>query len=182
MISLLSPTILKYGGIIVLILALFGFGVYVHHLVYEEGYTAAEAIYQKSEAAATAIANKQLAEDNAKIAAAQDIIDSTQIDLSNKQKELQNEKVTSSNYKSDLLDSRKRLSVLVALSQTGTASQVVSSTAPRLDNKSEVTAYIDPTVASNLAGITTTGDSAITRLNACIEAYNAVKAASDAQQ
>lgn len=173
---------IKLALIATVIAAITGGSVGIHHHIFQQGVTQEKDRRDKIDAANTIKAQTILVAENEKVRALQAQIAAVQIDLSTKQMELQNARNKSAALESDLRAGTKRMSVLIARNKADPAGCATSSGASNLDQGTEVTAELDGTVAANLVGIAAEGDSAITRMNACIVAYDAVKAASDALQ
>jgi hypothetical protein len=135
----------------------------------------------KIDAENSARARAELAQINAKLAAAQAQLAAAFAHLDQLQSDLDHEKAASTALQSDLAAGRRRLSVLTRARAPDPAGQAPGAAASGVDPGAAVESELDGKVAAGLVGLTSEGDSAITRLNACIQAYDAVKAAADAQ-
>lgn len=173
---------IKVASAVALLVAFIVGYVWWDHHVFQQGVTQEKNRRDAIDAKNTIAAQKALGEANEKVRLAQSGLSDAINKLQDKQTELQNAKSTAASFQSDLLSSRKRLSVLISnnKSSTNQIGSVDSASTVKLDTQSTITAYLDPTVAAGLVGIVSTGDQAITRLNGCIAAYDAVKSASDA--
>jgi hypothetical protein len=120
---------------------------------------------------------------NARVRDAQAKLDAAIADLSKLQSELTHEQATSAALQSDLAAGRRRMSVAI----TGTcrpaqAGQAAGAAATDLDPGGEsATATLDGRVASDLEWARSTRNESIDALQACVAAYDAVKAAFDSQ-
>lgn len=174
------PLLYKVIGIGLMIAALFAaYGAWHHH-IYQSGVDAENTRWLKIESDAKAKAESVLAVSNGKVKALQAILDDTQSKLTAKLKGLQDAKVTAASLTSDLRSGAKRMSVR-ASAPAGCPTGSLEGSAPvNDDHGTEITADLDPALAADIANDYATGDQAIMRLNACIESYDAVKAAADA--
>jgi hypothetical protein len=128
-------------------------------------------------------AKTSLADANVRVLNAQANLDGAMASLSKLQSELTHEQANSAALQSDLVAGRRRLSVAI----TGTCrpaqtEQTAGATATGVDSGAAATAELDPAAAAGIARLIGEGDQAISRLNACIEAYDAVKEATEAGQ
>lgn len=85
------------------------------------------------------------------------------------QKEKDDAKAANDRYADALRNGTERLFIPVSGVQTCTDSTSVSG------DRNQARAELDPTTAVNLVAITNTGDDNTRQLNACIDAYNAVR-------
>lgn len=175
----MNPLAVKAIAIIVLAATLIGGYAAWHHHVFEQGVTQEKDRRDKIDAQNTAKAQAELLALNAKMRALQTELTTAMADLAVKQQELQNAKAESDRYQSDLRAGRERLRVLVAGRSACPSGPAAGSGTAAVDQGASVTADLDPEVAGNLVWLTTEGDTAIRRLNGCITAYDAVKAAAD---
>ena len=146
----------------------------LHHYVYQQGYDAAEAKWQKINADATIGADEKLAEKNAEVRKAQSELTAFMASLADKQKELNDAKATSAALQSDLAAGRVRLRVLTTSHALNRAGQDSGPAAAAVDTGAEVTEDLAPSVAAGLERLRANENEAIDRLNGCIEAYEAV--------
>jgi hypothetical protein len=103
-------------------------------------------------------------------------------DVAKLQSELTHEQANSAALQSDLAAGRRRLSVAISgTCHPAQTEQAAGATVAGVDSGAAATADLDPEAAASVAGLTSEGDAAIIRLNACVAAYDAVKAAADAQ-
>lgn len=115
---------------------------------------------------------------NVKLAATQAELNIAIANLSQLQTELDHEKQVSSQRQADLLAGRERLRVLVrATSQADPAGHAQGAPAAAVDSGTEVIADLAGTTASAIDQLRTEHNEAVVRLNACIQAYDAVQAA-----
>lgn len=151
--NLINPwTIL---GAVLIVLATFGYG-------YHKGYNTRDLEMQAEIAKKNAEQQEIERERVAKLS-----------DLSYKlAKEKENAKVANDRYVDALRAGSERLYIPV----TGGVQACGDSTAASGD-RNQARAELDPTTAINLVRITSDGDDAIRQLNACIDAYNALKPA-----
>lgn len=148
-----------------------------HHHIFEQGVTQEKDRRDKIDAENTIKAQATLAAANEKVRVAQAALTETMAQLSDKQTELHNAQIASNAYQSDLLASRKRLSVLVTTHQSSGAKQTDGTAVASMDQGATFTEDLAPTVARNIEGLRLNENDAITRLNACIAAYEAVERA-----
>lgn len=149
-----------------------------HHYVFQQGVEQEKGRRDRIDAKNAALAQTVLAAANERVRLAQAKVAEVMQKLSDKQKELSDAKAVSSALQSDLLASRKRLSVLVTTRSNGAAEQAPGSATAGVDQGAEVTAELNPEVAAGLVELVSEGDQAIARLGACISAYEAVEHAS----
>lgn len=128
-------------------------------------------------------ARADLAVANARARNAQANLDGALASLAKLQTELTHEQANSAALQSDLAAGRRRLSVAISgacrPAQTG---EVEGSAAAGVDPAGEpATATLDGRAASDLEWTRSTRNEAITALQSCVIAYDAVKAANDAQ-
>jgi hypothetical protein len=135
----------------------------------------------KIDAENSARAGAELARINAKLAGTQAQLTAALAHLDQLKSDLDHEKAASTALQSDLAAGRRRLSVLTRARAPDSAGQAPGAAAAGVDPGAAVTADLDPAAAASTAGLTGEGDAAIIRLNACIQAYDAVKAAADKQ-
>lgn len=153
---------------------------YRHHLI-QQGVSLEAARRDKIDADNTAKAEAEQGRLNALVAKAQAELGAALAHLDQLKSDLDHEQAASRTLQSDLAAGRRRLSVAIARAgQADPAQPPDSTSAGGLDSQSPATADLDPQAASRVVELTGTGDSAIIRLNACIAAYDAVKAAADA--
>jgi hypothetical protein len=150
-----------------------------HHHVYQQGYTTADTADRALMKAADDAAKAKVALLNGQVALAQKSIDETKKALDVAEKELGDAKVYENDLESKLRSGARRLSVLVSANQACPAGPPQGAAPAGVDNGAEVRADLDPNAAAEITGATDTGDDAIRRLNGCIQAYDAVKAAAD---
>jgi hypothetical protein len=129
----------------------------------------------------SARARAALTQINAKLASTQAQLTAALAHLDQLKSDLDHEKAASTALQSDLAAGRRRLSVLTRARAPDSAGQAPRAAAAGVDPGAAVTADLDPAAAASTAGLTGEGDAAIIRLNACIQAYDAVKAAADKQ-
>jgi hypothetical protein len=129
----------------------------------------------------SARARAALTQINAKLASTQAQLTAALAHLDQLKSDLDHEKAASTALQSDLAAGRRRLSVLTRARAPDSAGQAPGAAAAGVDPGAAVTADLDPAAAASTAGLTGEGDAAIIRLNACIQAYDAVKAAADKQ-
>lgn len=151
----------------------------IHHHIYQQGYQAADEEWTKREAAATVAAGNKLADANEKVRVAQAWVTEVMQRISDKQKEVNDAKAVSDSLRADLLASRKRLSVLVTAHKDSGAEHGENTAAAGVDQGAVFAADLSPEVAANLTELATEGDQAITRLNACIRAYEVAEKAAN---
>lgn len=167
-------TYIKIGAAIALVLALFAAKHY-----YDQGIRDKEiAVCEVARKDANAEADKKIIELNATVKTQQDQLNTAALKIANQGTELKNVQAESKNYQSQLAAGTKRLRVAIATnSEDCAAGQSTSTAVGNVDNGTAITADLSAEVASGLVGIASEGDSAIMRLNACIESYNAVRSA-----
>lgn len=146
------------------------------HLGVAQESTRRDAIDRQRDAQAKA----ELAVLNARIAAQQAELDQAIAHVNQLKSDLDHEQANSTALQADLAAGRRRMSVAI----TGTchpaqAEQGASPATADVDPGAKATADLDPEAAAGLTRLVGEGDSAIIRLNACIQAYDAVKAASE---
>jgi hypothetical protein len=119
---------------------------------------------------------------NQRTAAAQAKLDTTLAGLTQLQTELSHEQANSAALQSDLTVGRRRLSVLTRTRAPDPAGQAQGAAAAGVDPGGEpATATLDGRVASDLEWARSTRNEAITALQACTAAYDAVEAAANAR-
>ena len=128
-------------------------------------------------------ARAALADANARVRNAQANLDGAMNGLAKLQTELTHEQANSAALQSDLTAGRRRLSVAIAgTCRPAQTEQVAGAAAAGVDPGSEpATATLDGRVASDLEWARSTRNEALTALQACAAAYDAVKDASDKQ-
>lgn len=120
---------------------------------------------------------------NALVRAAQAALDDALAHLAKLQSELSHEKERSTALQSDLAAGRRRMSVAVASAcPAAAAEQGEGAAAAGVDPGGPVRVDLDGRAAADLEWLRQTRDGAITGLQACIVAYDAVKTAADAQE
>lgn len=148
------------------------------HTVFNRGVAQESARRDQIDAANSAKAIAEQARLNKLLAAAQAELNTAIANLSQLQTELDHEKQVSSQRQADLLAGRERLRVLVrATSQADPAGHAQGAPAAAVDSGTEVIADLAGTTASAIDQLRTEHNEAVTRLNACIQAYDAVQAA-----
>lgn len=174
------PLSWKIGAALVLCSALWVGYAYWHHEVYQDGYDVAEALYKKREAKATsdALAEKGKLDSSVKLKQAE--LDSALSKLSSKEKEYRDEQIKSSAYQRDLAAGNKRLRVLTTANPNCSAGKNQGGVAAGVGNASETLADLPPRIAANLDRLRSNENEAIRRLDACVDAYEAVRAAANA--
>jgi hypothetical protein len=152
---------------------------YRHHLI-QQGVSLESARRDRIEAENSARADGERSALNELLRVAQAKLAAAIADLSKKEMELSNEKIISSQRQLDLLAGRERMRVLTHPRPADQAGSPGSTAAAGVDQGASVESDLDPRVASDLEWARETRNEAITRLGACVVAYDAVKAASDA--
>lgn len=120
---------------------------------------------------------------NGRIRAAQADLNIARANLGRKDLELQHAQEISNQRAADLAAGRARERVLVrAASQRPVDPDrpTIRATAADLDPDAPIEADLDPRVAGWLEGVRADHNAAIERLDACVQSYDAVKAAADA--
>ena len=175
--NLLEPYFLylKIGALIAILAGL----AWYHHHVYQQGYDKRADEQLVIDAKSKAAALDALEKLNAHINEVQVELDKSTASLSTKQTELDRAKQNSNDYQVRLASGADRLHVLTKSNCANQAANPQSTSLTDLDNRTEVTAELDGTVAANLVKLAGEGDEAIARLNACIVSYNLVKTAVD---
>lgn len=175
------PISWKIGTAVALCGVLWAGYAYWHHEVYQDGYDVAEALYKKREAKATSDALTEKGKLDSAVNLKQAELDSALSKLSSKEKEYRDEQIKSSAYQRDLAAGNKRLRVLTTANSNCSAGQASGRPSANVDSLPEISTELEPKIASNLVGLTDIGDQAITRLNACISAYQALETAVNAK-
>lgn len=161
------------------VIAMISGGLWYRHHVFDMGVQQEKTRRDKIDADNDARARAKLADLNAKLAVAQAELSTAIANLATKEKEYNDERLEAQKLRDDLATGRQRLRVAVSARGACSAGQAPGSAFASVDSRAAVEAELEPQVASGLVGLTDEGDAAITRLNACIAAYDAVKAASD---
>jgi hypothetical protein len=142
-----------------------------YHHVEQSGFDRANSIWIEKTAKADKAAQEKLDQANAK---AKEITDSLQALMAQRDveqyKELQNAKTTLAAVR----NGTRRLSVQIPASACNTAGNSENSTASSLGDAATITAELSAETSRSLADIADTGDSAIIRLNACLDSYSAI--------
>lgn len=163
-------------------LLLFGFALgcmWLHHHVYHQGEVAADTRNAAMNKTNSDRANAERDKLNAQISIVQSSLDEATSAVSVLQEQLKNEKANSSDYQHRIAVGEQRLSVLVRQRPADPNQAPESGTVGGLGAQPSVTADLDPAVGAGLIGLTSEGDVAIIRLNACILRFDALKAAVD---
>jgi hypothetical protein len=126
-------------------------------------------------------ARAALADANSRALVAQANLDGAMSTLSKAQTELTHEKAASAALQSDLASGRRRLSVLTRTRAADPAGSDQGPAAAAMDPGLGVTSDLDGRAAADLEWLRQTRNDAITGLQACTVAYDAVKAAADSQ-
>lgn len=153
----------------------------LHHHVFGQGVAQEKARRDKIDAANTIAAQTELAGLNAKLRSAQSDLTKAIESLSVNQMELSNEKSISAARQSALLSGAARERVLVrARSErvVGETGSVGSAAVAAVGQGASDEEDLDPGVAAGLERLRANENSAVDRLNACVSAYDAVRAAS----
>lgn len=145
-----------------------------YHAIDQGGYTRAMTERDAKDAQITIAAQAQLAEENEKIRAAQAALTKAIFTINANQEELQNEKLNSAVYQSQLASGDKRLRALVTRSKSSDAEQGTGPAAANLDQRTEVIEDLSPIVGASIERLRLNENEAIDRLDACIGAYDAV--------
>lgn len=146
--------------------------------VFDRGVAQESARRDQIDRANSAKALAEQARLNKLLATAQAELNTAIANLSQLQTELDHEKQVSSQRQADLLAGRERMRVLVrATSQADPAGHAQGAPAAAVDTGTEVIADLAGTTASAIDQLRTEHNEAVTRLNACIQAYDAVQAA-----
>jgi hypothetical protein len=156
---------------------------YLDH-VYNNGVAAERSRRDTIDAKNSAAAERARADLNARIRALQGTLATARAVRDRLQLELDHEKTISNQRQADLLAGRARERVLVRAAgrtgQAGADGKVAGTCTGALDRDAAVEVDLDPGVASWLEGVRSDHNGAVKRLDACIKAYGAVKAAADA--
>lgn len=153
---------------------------WAHHHVYHQGELAADARAAVRERANSERERAARDKIDAQIMTVQKALNAANDAVATLQGELDHEKTVSSDYQRRLAAGEQRLSVLVRQRPTDPAHPAPDGeTAGGLGSQPSYTAELDPAVAAGLVGLTSEGDVAIIRLNACILRFDALKAAVD---
>lgn len=168
-----NPLYVKGIAALLLVAALF----FLHHHIDQVGYDRAKLECQAENDKATFSASKKMAEANEDVRVKQAHLNAIQGALDKKGIELHDEQIKVTKLESDRRSGAQRLSVIIASNANCGAKQSGGSSAASVDNGTEVIAELDKESAANITRQATIGDSAITRLNGCIAAYDSVMSA-----
>jgi hypothetical protein len=173
----LTPYLLwiKIGAALVLIAALAGY----HHHVFEQGVKQESARRDKIDAANSLRAKTELSALNAKLKAAQTELDTAIANVASLEKDMQHEKAISSDYQLRLASGAERLRVLTIQHHTDQARSADGAAIAAVDHDSEAVEDLAPAVGLSIEKLRSNENEAIDRLDACVIAYDAVKAASE---
>jgi hypothetical protein len=152
--------------------------------VYDSG-VAAESTRRDAIDAHNSLAATQARDDlNARIRVLQSMLDTARAQVEQIKKELDDANQISTQRQSDLLAGRAHERVLVdatcAASKISPDGQAPGGTAGAVDSGSGIEVDLNPRVASWLERVRADHNAAVERLDACIQQYDAVKAAADA--
>lgn len=174
------PILYKVGAVAVLV-ALVGIWHEAEvHSAARKATTAEDNRHIAIDAANTARATAELSSLNDKARKTNAALAQAIADLKKLQSDNDHEKLLSTQYRADLLAGRQRLRILTTARDPAQAGTPASPGAGNVDPQSPVVADIDPRVAAGLESIRGRHNDAVRRLQACIVAYDEVKAASDA--
>lgn len=171
----------KWGAIAALCLLLIASALaYRAHLI-DTGVSIEAARRDAIEAEEDRRAQAALMHANAQTAAVQQRLNAVMANLSTLQSELSHEQVNSAVLQSELGAGRRRLSVLTRARASAPAGPDQCTAVAGVDPGAALAADLDARVASDLEWARQTRNEAIERLDACITAYDAVKAATSAR-
>jgi len=151
------------------------------HKVLERG-VAQEAVRRDEiEAAAERATQEKLAALNKQMAKAQADLAVAVAEVRAKQQEVDHANAASAQRQAELLDGRRRLSVLthIAAAQAAATGPAAGAGAAAVDPGRAVSVDLDGRVASDLEWLRQTRNNALDGLSGCIKAYDAVKTAAD---
>jgi len=157
------------------IVAFVGGCVAYHHHVYQSGYDAAEAIYQKLELEANLKAKQELADANAQIRSLSLKLTSQLDQIAElKQKEQQDAKAHETALRAALRTGAVRLSIPIAACESGQAGPD-QRTGVASGAESQARAELLPAIADDLASLAFDADAEVRRTNECIDRYESVR-------
>lgn len=171
-----NPWLLRFVSALFLLMSLTAAYLAWHHHVYQQGVEDTNEIRdieakKIADQYATALADANSKNQMRELALTNEL--SKESDQHLKDKKDAESKIN--NLLSDVRDSKLRLSV--AISAAGRAKICASPAIGPGDNQSTITAELDGSTSEKLIQLTAEGDSAIRRLNACIDSYNSVREA-----
>lgn len=170
------PLSWKIGATLALCGALWGGYAYWHHKVYQSGYKAAEAVGKENMRKANVDAELTLKTANDKVSLKQSALDEAIAKLSAKEKDYRDEQVKSTAYQRSLADGTVRMRILTTANQNCNAGQNQNAGVVGVGALSETLADVPARIAANLDRLRSNENEAITRLNACVESYETVRA------
>ncbi len=170
-----NPMLLKLLGVIVIVITLIvAYNQKANSLI-NQGVAQESARRDKIDEARKAASDKALAASNGRVRVAEQQLAESSLKTARQETELQHVKTDNQLMQSSLIARDKRLRVLIASSDSTGDSE--SASAGQVGKRAKVTAELDGAVAANLVSLIGIGDQAIIRLNACIDAYDAVEKA-----
>ncbi len=170
-----NPMLLKLLGVIAIVITLIvAYNQKANSLI-NQGVAQESARRDKIDEARKAASDKALAAANGRVRVAEQQLAESSIKTARQEMELQHVKTDNQLMQSSLIARDKRLRVLIASSDSAGNSQNPS--AGQVGKGTSTTAELDGAVAANLVSLIGIGDQAIIRLNACIDAYDAVEKA-----
>lgn len=152
------------------------------HKVFDRGVAQEKTRRDAIDAANSAKAEAERTRLNKLLASAQAELNSAIANLNQLKTELDHEKLVSSQRQADLLAGRERLRVLVRTErQADPSGHAQGASTSNMDQGTEVVADLAGTTAIAIDRLRTEHNEAVSRLDACIQAYDAVKTAADKQ-
>lgn len=155
-----------------------GYRAHVYHTGVADESARRDAIDAKN----NAVAKQARADLNARIAVLQGMLDTARKQVAKLKKDLDDEQAVSTKRQADLAAGHERERVLIraVTSQASPDGQAPGAAAAGVDSGTSVETDLDPRVAGWLEGVRAEHNAAVERLDACIQSYDAVKAAVDA--
>jgi predicted nucleic acid-binding Zn-ribbon protein len=176
----MNPIAIKaIAGLLLAVALIGGYKTWEHH-IFEQGVAQEKARRDKIDADNTIKAQDELAALNAKVRQAQSELASARDRLASLETELQHEKDTSADYQRRLAAGTERMRVLTIQRKAADTGPAAGTAPAAVDPGAEVVADLAPSAGAAIERLRLNENSAVIRLEACINAYDAVKAAADA--